>query len=250
VAYTAHLFCDIYPYLTPAELITCCKSASGLAEDDPRIVDAIADASLVLYYLTGRQFSGTCTATVRPPCLSGMCSCGCAPAQVNLGLWPVTDLLEVRYGGTVYTGTDLTDNFHVEQFRYLVRNDGQPFLTGNQWAVPGSEQDNADNGFTFEVTVEHGLQVPRLLTRATRALACQLVDVCCGGGSCELPDRVTGISRVGVTQEVVSVMDILEKGGVGIYEVELAVMVFNPSKLQSPSFGWSAQSTYTGRTRY
>lgn len=244
--YTDHLLCDIYPYITPDELILSCKEANGLGETDPRIEDAIDDASLILYYLTGRQFSGTCTTTVRPPCLSGTCSCGCKPAEVNLGVWPITEVTSVRYDGTVYTGADITANFHVNRHRYLARNDGQPFLSGNQWAVAGSTEDNADNGHTFEVTVEHGLQVPKLLKRAARALACELVEVYCGN-DCKLPDRVTSVARVGVTQEIASVVDILEKGGTGIYVVDMAIQVFNPSKLQSPSFVWSAQSTYTGR---
>lgn len=244
--FTDHLFCDIYPYATPEDVIKCCKSANGMEPDDPRIEDALSDASLILYYMTGRQFAGTCTTTVRPPCLSGMCSCGCSPAQVNLGVWPVTDVTSVRYDGTVYSGTDITDNFHINGYRYLARNDGQPFLSGNQWAVAGSVEDNADNGHVFEVTVEHGVQVPRLLKRATRLLACELIDACCGN-DCNLPDRVTSVARVGVTQEIASVVDILDKGGTGIYAVDLAIQIFNPSRLQSPSFVWSAQSTYTGR---
>lgn len=246
MAYTDHLFCDIYPYATPADVIKCCKSANGMEEDDPRIEDALDDASLILYYMTGRQFSGTCTTTVRPPCLSGSCSCGCAPAQVNLGVWPVTSVVSVRYGGQTYTGADITDNFHVNSYRYLARNDGQAFLSGNQWAEAGSQYDNPSDGHVFEVTVEHGLQVPKLLKRATRLLACELLDSCCGN-ECKLPDRVTSISRVGVTQEIASVVDVLEKGGTGIYAVDLAIQVFNPNRLQSPSFVWSAQSTYTGR---
>jgi len=217
-----------------------------MAEDDPRILDAIEDASLIMFYLTGKQFAGTCTATVRPACLSGGCHCGCTPHQVNLGLWPVTDLISVRYEGTVYTGTDLTDMFHINDFRYLARNDGEHFLNGNQWAVGGSTEDSADNGYVFEVELSHGITVPRLLTRATRALACELIAACCGK-ACKLPERVTSVQRRGVSMEMASITDVMKDGKTGIYEVDLAIQVFNPSKLQSPSFLFLPNKIYPHR---
>lgn len=214
--------------------------------NDPRVLDAIEDASTVLFYLTGKQFAGTCQSTVRPPCLSGQCGCGCTPFQVDLGLWPITDLISVRYDGTVYTGANLTNAFHVNDWHYLARNDGEAFLSGNQWAVAGSTQDNVDNGHTFEVTVAHGIKVPRLLTRATRALACNWIAQCCGSsGPCKLPTRTTSVSRSGISIDIASAADLLEKGRTGIYEVDLAISVFNPSKLQSPSFFWSANREHS-----
>lgn len=246
--YTDHLYCDTFPYITPAELILCCKDADGMEEDDPRILDAIEDASTVIYYLTGRQFAGTCQTTVRPGCLSGQCGCGCTPFQVDLGHWPVTDLISVRYDGTVYTGSNLTDTFHVNDWHYLARNDGESFLNGNQWAIGGSAEDNDDNGHVFEVTLAHGIKVPRLLTRAARALACNWISQCCGSAApCKLPQRTTSVSRSGVSMDIASATDLLEKGRTGIYEVDLAIQVFNPSKLQSPSFIWSANREHARR---
>lgn len=245
--YTDHLLCETFPYVTPAEVIACCPAAADLAEDDDGLLDAIDDASLVVFYLTGKQFYGTCTATTRPGCLSGPCTCGCNPNQVELGFWPVTSLISVRYDGTLYTGSDLTDTFHVNDYHYLARNDGEPFLTGNQWAVAGGEYDDADHGHVFEVVLEHGLTVPRLIKRATKALACQWALACAGASECKLPERVTSVARRGVTMDVASVSDVLRDGKTGIYEVDLAIQVFNPSKLQSPSFIWSAQGNRSGR---
>lgn len=217
-----------------------------MAEDDPRILDAIDDASLIMFYLTGKQFAGTCEATVRPACLSGTCTCGCSPAQVNLGFWPITELITVRYEGVTYTGTDLTDTFHVNDFRFLARNDGEPFHTGNQWAISGGTYDSEESGYVFEVTLNHGIQIPRLLTRATRALAGQFVSACCGK-PCKLPERVTSVSRSGLTMDVASASDLLRDGRTGIYEVDLAIQVFNPSKLQSPSFLFMPNKQYGRR---
>lgn len=158
--YTDHLYCETFPYVTPAELILCTKDAEGMDEDDPRILDAIEDASLIMFYLTGKQFYGTCESTVRPACLSGTCGCGCTPFQVDLGFWPVTQLISVRYEGVTYTGTDLTDVFHVNDYRFLARNDGEAFVSGNQWAIAAGTYDTADTGFVFEVTLNHGITIP------------------------------------------------------------------------------------------
>lgn len=250
MTYTDHLLCDTFPYVTPAELMQCCKNAQDLEATDYRILDAIDDASTVMYYLTGRQFSGTCQTTVRPGCLTVPCHCGCTPNQVNLGVWPVTQLNSVRYGGVVYTGASLTDTFHVNGFRFIARNDGDTFLSGNQSAVAGSSQDSVDalGGTVFEATVSYGMQVPRLITRATRDLACNLVAVCCEQ-PCKLPERVTSVVRSGISMQMASVVDLLRTGDTGIYSVNLAIATFNPSRLQSPSFVWAANTDSRNGTR-
>lgn len=245
--YTDHLYCDIYPYVTPEELLACCDGATEFSPTSLTVLDAIADASTVLYYLTGKQFAGTCTTTVRPGCLKGGCFCGCSPRQVGLGVWPITDLISVRYGGVEYTGADVEAAFHVNDYAYIAFNDGTQFRSGNQWAVGGSTEDNETDGFVFEVTVEHGLQIPPLLKRAARALACQFVVACAGMGPCKLPVRVTSVVRAGLSMDIASVSDMLKDGKTGLYEVDLAIQVFNPSRLQSPSFIWHPGISNPGR---
>lgn len=243
--YTDHLYCTTYPYVTAEEVVQCCKNAADMGDEDVRVLDAIDDASLVLYYLTGKQFAGTCTATVRPPCLSGACQCGCTPNQINLGLWPITELTSVRYQGVTYEDAALTSTFHIIGHRYLARLDGEAFLSGNQWAVAGGSHDVAADGYVFEATVEYGMPAPRLLTRAARALACDFIKACCSSDQpCKLPERVTNIVRSGISMEVGSVVHLLEKGRTGIFEVDLAIQTFNPSKLQSPSFLWMPNKEY------
>lgn len=245
--YTDHLFCETFPYVTPEEVIERCPSASELMEDDDMLLEAIEDASTVVYYLTGKQFAGGCEATVRPPCGVG-CSCGCNLYQINLGFWPITELLSVRYEGTTYTGTDLTDNFHVNDWRFIARNDGERILPGNQWAIAEGSYDTPDHGEVFEVTLRHGIKIPSLIKRATRKLACYWISQQDGLDTpCKLPQRTTSMTRAGITMDIASAVDMLRDGQSGIYEVDLAVMTFNPSKLQSPSFVWSAQSSYRGR---
>lgn len=243
--YTDHLISEAYPYVTPDELIERCSDASNV--DELELLEIIEDASTVLYYLTGRQFHGTRQATVRPACHAG-CRCGCSVYQVNLGLWPITDILSVRLEGTTYTGSNITDTFHLNDHRFLARNDGDQLLPGNQWAIAEGAYDTVADGEVFEVTFEHGIKIPSLLKRATRALACEWVGQVAGiTGPCKLPERVTTVTRSGLTLDVASAIDMLRDGKTGIYQVDLAIQTFNPSKLQSPSFVWSGQSSYDTR---
>lgn len=253
-------------YVDPAELVTCCKAAvdAGLSDDDPRLEDAVLQASEILYTLTGRQFAGTQTAKVRPwvPCVCGWqyayagfpgyassfpvypgygwgaYGCACQPPRINLGFWPVTTINQIWYNGVAQPLGD----FHLDNYRYLVRNDGLRFpgYSNNLWAEKGGPFDNANDGYVFEVDLDYGTPVPRILQRATRELACRLLDDClCNTDNCKLPDRVNSLSRQGVSVSLIDPLDILREGGTGIYAVDLAIKTLNPSKLQSPSFVWA-----------
>jgi hypothetical protein len=241
VEYKTHLAC--VPYVTAAELLDCCAVATdnGYTATSYQVLDAIEDASLVLYYLTGRQFDGACTIKIRP-CVGCQCDCDCfdcTPNQIDLGVWPVTKINSIRMDGIDQNVTD----FHIDEWHYLVANDPSVNFQkhNNMNEIPGGPTDNNgsfENSHVFEIDVTYGLPVPRMLTRAARQLACELLSGC-PESSCDLPELVTSVSRRGMTMEVASPMDLLEKGRTGLYAVDLAISTFNPSGLQSPSFVWS-----------
>ncbi len=227
------------PFTTPADVLACCNAAvdAGMTESDPRILDAIADASLLLYYWTGRTY-GLCTTTLRL-CRSCSCAsvCCCGVDSIDLGLWPVVNLTAVRFDGV---DQDVAD-FHIDEFHYLVRSGEQeawPTCT-NMWAASGGAFDTEEDGHVFEVEFQYGIEAPSILERAARTLACELLSSACGVGECKLPERVTSISRRGMSVEVASSQDLLQDGLTGIYSVDLAIKTLNPTKLQSPSFVWS-----------
>lgn len=253
-------------YADPTDLVTCCKAASdaGLSADDPRLEDVVVQASEILYNLTGRQFTGTQNVKVRPqvPCSCGWYGrfgypsypsypaypgypwnsnygCGCLPPRIDLGFWPVARINSIWYNAEVQPLTD----FHIDNYRYLVRNDGLRFpnYPNNLWATKGGDHDNANEGYVFEVDLDYGAAVPRLLQRATRELACRLLSecLCPDDKSCKVPDRVNSLSRQGVSINLIDPLDILREGGTGIYAVDLAIKTFNPTKMQSPSFFWA-----------
>lgn len=239
------------PYCTPADVLLCCKVATdaGLLPTDPRIADAIEDASQVLYFATGRQFSGTCDATFRP-CLACGCDdggCCCGRNVIDVGnLWPVISIVSVLIDGVAHPGSE----FHVDNWHELVRNGGLQWPKCNNLSADSDPvvQDALSAVATnlerpFEITITHGMPVPNLLKRAARDLACHLLQVSCLGDVCLLPERVTAISRRGISMDVGDTFDDAFRNGlIGIYSVDLAISTFNPSRLQSPSFIWDPSS--------
>lgn len=227
------------PFTTAENVLLCCAIAQeqGLSDTDPRLLDTIADASLLLYYWTGRQY-GTQTAVLRlcRPCNCSGPVCACGVNAIDLGLWPVLSLDALRMDGVEQ---DLT-NFHIDEYHYLVRSGPQdPWPNcSNQWAASGGPYDSQAYGYVFEVELTYGIEVPSILERAARTLACELLNDACAA-TCKLPERVTSVARRGLTMEVASSMDLLDKNMTGIYSVDLAIKTLNPSRLQSPTFVWT-----------
>jgi len=237
-SFVDHLPCG--PYVPAQTVLDCCPAAtaSGILPNDPRLLDAIEDATLILYYLTGRQFEGTCLETIRP-CIPCGCQggCCCEANTIDLGLWPITSIVRVHYEGIDQPLTD----FHIDEYHYLSRsNDQDAWPTcSNMWAAAGGPHDNLTEGFVWEIDVLRGMTLPTLLVRAARDLACRLLTLSCIDDTCILPERVTSLSRRGLTMDIGDAMDYLDKGMTGIYTVDLAIKVLNPSRLQSPSFVWT-----------
>lgn len=239
-----HLYNGTYPYLTPEQFTadnSRCPIARGQDPEDPAIIDAIQDASLVVYYLTGKQFNGTGQVTVRP-----RCECyDCEPRFLTMGVWPVTAVVGVREEGIE---TD-PDDYHIDEWRYLVKNNGETFPRCHNWyAGTGTAEDNADDGWVFEVTVEYGIPAPPLITRATAAFACSLLDDVGDCEDCDLPSRLTAVSRQGVSFTVEDFADLMRVGSTGVYALDMAIKVFNPSHLQSPSWVWTPEIARGRRT--
>lgn len=108
------------------------------------------------------------------------------------------------------------------------------------------------NPDTFSVTVTYGREVPFLVKQGTAELACQFLKACVGA-PCQLPQRISSMSRQGVTVGFLDTMSFLEKGRTGIYLVDLAINTFNPYRLLKQASVYSIDSqpkwrrTDTGR---
>lgn len=185
---------------------------------------AIEVATELLWSLTARQF-GVCTATIEPilECLW--------TTELDTGLWPVTEITEIREDSVVLDPA----SYYVDHYRKIIRSEGRFSSTTDR----------------IEIDLVYGQPPPALLKRATAVSACEFLKHW-NGKPCHLPDRVTSVSRPGVSMDIKSVDDLVQNPNgplTGIYEVDLAIRLYNPNGLQSGSMVWSPEIHKRHRVR-
>jgi len=243
---------------TDVESVRGCCGGVATTNDDV-VEDSINLATDLLFTLSGKQFPGTCTETIRP-CTTGQTCfyawwlrdpdsfplrvCGCAwTPQRDLGKWPVTDVTEVLIDGVVLAPS----KYRIDEYRYLVRMAGPaPDYVNDGWPrCQHLDRPTTEEG-TWSVTFEYGLAVSAGAESAVRTLACELVKACTPGTNCELPGRATRVDRQGVS---VTLMDpnLLAQGLTGLYLVDLWLKAVNPDGHRGSARIWSPDLSVGGR---
>jgi hypothetical protein len=211
--------------------------------------------SLVLWAATGRRF-GLCERTVRPcgrslthpmadgyywsdgtwmPYIFNGLWRNCAGCGASFGCCSCEPACQVWLPGPVYSipatgvtvGADIipVDAWRVDNGQWLVRTDGECW--------PECQDYNTDSGDTFfQVTYFKGLVVPSVLLRAAGELACEWARGC-SGADCRLPQRVTSLTRQGMSVSMVDLDTLLAHGLTGVATVDQVIRQFNPYGLPS-----------------
>lgn len=194
--------------------------------------EAAAAASLIMYQLSGRKYNGSFEVTEfyeRPADCTGFNmnrvlqaardrysgAGGCFAhrrGRLRLRRTPVTAVAQLIVGFETERRIVSPTEYQVVDYTYL-----RPKL-GASW-TPCSN---------VEVKYTGGAPVPESGLRAARLLGNELLKARCGDTSCMLPDRVTSISRQGVSITVLDAQDFLKEGRTGIYEVDLFLKSVNP----------------------
>lgn len=241
--------------------LTCCPGWEDFNQEIRDVTRTIAGT--VLWAATGRQF-GLCDLTVRPcrvPCgdvelapwsalpswgyggfwpymaegqmfntacgdCRGRCTCAAECELVLPG--PVHSVSSVVVDGIEVPST----GYRVDGYRKLVRTDGACFPECQDFGKPVTEQG------TFYVTYRRGIEPPAGAGYVTGLLACELAKAC-AGVACQLPRRVTDISRQGVSMALLDPQEFLREGKTGIYQIDLWVAAVNPSGRRMPATVWS-----------
>lgn len=239
----------------PADVAECAPDV-----DAALVADAVTLASEVLYHATGARFGGLCEAVVRPCARRtaspwprrldgwewhrswGTCTCNADPAacscqtlpQIGLGLYPVREIVEVVIGGAVLDPSA----YRLDEQRWLVRVDGYPWPCCQDLTLAITEPD------TWAVRFVHGTPVPAGGEVAAKRYACELAKGF-GGLECELPSRVSSLTRQGVTVGFTDPATLLDSGATGIAAVDAWVRAVNgghrrahlPATISSPDVG-------------
>lgn len=133
---------------------------------------------------------------------------------------PVGQIVEVRIGGTVLDPLAYRVDSGV-----LVRTDGAEWPR-RQDLISASGPD------VFEVVYYRGYRAGLLVQRAVAALAAEFYLSFSGDRKCRLPERVTAITRQGVSFQMPAT--VFEDGRTGIREVDLVLRRYNPNGLSQP----------------
>ena len=208
----------------------------------PYAYEACKAASYVLWAFSGRKYHGTRTVTERYEC----------PCRSGLDVMPYLDNGNVynRVGGmygTPTTGCGCGGTVGGQHVRLRLRGTpvrsveqvkrGDVILDPDSYKVVNSSMlqlQGAGDVCGLEVTYTYGVTVPVAGRRAARKMADELVAGW-SGEECDLPDRVTNVSRQGISFTVIDPQDFLDDGRTGIYEVDLFLRAANPDKARKPA---------------
>lgn len=233
------------PLVTPEDVEKYCN-LSQFGDEPPsgeEILDAAAVASRVAWALGGRRH-GLCPVTGERPgrprwrscCLTRSayrwngewrngCSCKRLPI-VQLAGDPVDSIQAVRIGGVVLDPSA----YHQLSGNRLIRRDGGSWPACQLLDEPDDAEDVLVVDYTWGVPVD-----PQGIL-AISELACELLKARPGsGGKCRLPERVTQVTRQGVTFVLLDPFDFLQEGRTGVYSFDLWISTVNPELLtQAP----------------
>lgn len=200
------------PWVDPT-IVAARADMADISIDPAVLAAACLDASGLLYALSGRQYPGICTSTVRPyGGASGF-------DGIDLHLYPIHTVIEVKVDGETLT----PDTYRVDGRRWLVRTDGQTW-PADQWLHLADTEIG-----TWSATAAHGTEPPPAGVAAASTLAAELAKARSGLPN-GLPRRLTSITRQAVSITQVDPMTYLDQGRLGIWDVDLFLRVANPAR--------------------
>lgn len=264
------------------------QAPAGIVVTDEQLMtmatDAAVSASDVLYERSGRVFAGLCGPyTIRPVSrpserderLTGagfgfngswgsLSYFGLAvpsvlphygpsePPEIKFASVPVREILEVKIDGVVIP----PDEYELRNHNTLVRM--RPTVSTQptqRWGWPTSQINDlpdTESG-TFSITFTFGQSIPPMGLRAARKLGefFLLPEL---GDTSRFPQRITSMNRQGVAVTVQDVIDVIAKGSLGIYEVDVFLSTVNPcgnqrqAEVYSPDVGRERRQAFPSRS--
>lgn len=223
---------------------------------------ACLDASRLLYVLSGRQYPGLCSTVLRPLNPDYGCrwavsnlpdllaagatldswmaatnggSCGCE-AGIRLNPYPVRSITAVKIDGV----TLLSSQYRLDDQRWLVRPGALLWPVWQRLDLP----DTAVG--TFSVAITYGAAPPSTGVSAASTLAAEFAKLRAGLPN-RLPQRVTNITRQGVSMTLLDPLTSIKDGFTGLYDVDLFLRSENPGKQTRRPTVWSPDTTRNRR---
>jgi hypothetical protein len=210
-------------------------------------LEACQTASYLLWTMSGRKFTGEVTVTERYVCAKRAYRMG--PSSKNyygtliageVYNIPITDFQE--YAELVSDGLSPESRIKlrgrpVTKVHAVRTRDGRILDPSSYYLVDHSTlQAAAGVPWTpcnVEITYTYGAPPPVAGKMAARILALEFAKLWAGDDDCMLPQRVTSISRQGVSYTLLDSQDFIEDVRTGLYAVDLFLKSVNPDKARA-----------------
>lgn len=204
------------------------SAADTIDPTGPYTESAIQYASFILYKLSGEKYTGVQTTTEvytsEIPVSTARQSALISGAIYQLPKYmdgnrnlrllnnPVRSVQSVTHLGKVLDPSEYT----LRNNAYLVRSQSLPWIL--------------DPVHELSVTYTYGTPPPASGKRAAIRLANELILSDKGSANCALPERISSVSRQGVSYTIMDPQTFISNGKVGIYEIDLFLAAVNPNK--------------------
>ncbi len=211
--------------------------------------EACKTASYLLWAMSGRKYTGTTIVTERYTC-----------TLRNNRMGPSTKTNSpILFGGDVYNiPTDdydeyselVTDGMSPDARIKLrgrpiikihsIRNKHGAVINPSQYYLVDHSTIHITAGTPWtpcntEVTYEYGAAVPMAGKMAARTLAMEFAKLWAGDDDCQLPQRITSVSRQGVSFTILDNQEFIEELRTGLYAVDLFLKTANPDNARRKS---------------
>lgn len=225
-------------WITPEEL--------GTYADSEFSYEAAKSASNLLWTLSGRKYSGTTTVTERYICAGRSFRFG--PSHQNIEAALIEGDVYNYFSDDIDFYEDMTSDGQTSSSRIRLR--GRPVTkihtirskTGSvvspdkYYLVDHSTIQAVEGaGWTpcnIEITYSYGVEPPTIGKMAARKLAMEFSKLW-AGDACDLPERVTSVSRQGVSYTILDNQDFIDELKTGVYEVDLFLRSVNPDRARA-----------------
>lgn len=232
-----------------SNLWTNVEDLGSYAESD-YAYDAVKTASYLLWAMSGRKYNGTKTVTERyvsvydPYLRAGASVLTYSPTLIEGEVRNLRIGGSGLYGDDDYLGDGTSSNTRIRlRGRKVVKIHTIRDIDGNvidptQYYLVEHSTVLATSGATWtpsnvEITYTYGTPPPLAGKNAARMLATELIKLYENDDSCALPQRVTSVSRQGVSYTILDNQDFIAEGRTGLYAVDLFLKTANPDNARA-----------------
>lgn len=210
--------------------------------------DACKAASQILWALSGRKFGGIATVTERYVCAAKTYRLGASAKTYNPVLLDrdIYNIPAEEFDNYAEITSDGLSPMSRVRLRgrpvikvHTVRNRGGGIIDPSKYYLVDHSTIQAAAGIPWtpcnvEVTYTYGAYPPAAGRAAARIMAMEFVKLW-SGDDCMLPERVTTITRQGVSFTLLDNQDFVDDMRTGLYAVDLFLKSVNPDRARSKS---------------